>query len=280
MKHERKPIRVKALDSKGEGMAVFATFDVKDLDGDITERGAFGVQDVMVLPTHNWSSVPIGKGKTREVGDQAIVDFRMNLDTAPGRDWHAALKFDLQHGDPIQEWSYGFTITKAEPRVIDGEELRVLQALDVHEVSPVVLGAGMGTGTLAMKAAIENGDLSRDQLDNLARAMEPLLEKAAGRGSRKFADQITDAIGECKDILTRAQAIREERKRENRDLSPERIEQLKALHGELVEIGTLAKSIEDEIRGGEEDPEVESLIFADEVRKLRGSVGGLDLSKP
>lgn len=277
MKHERKALRVKAIDDKGQGTAVFATLNVKDLDGDVTVPGAFGKQDVMVLPTHNWSSVPIGKGSTYERGDKALVDFSMNLDTASGRDWHAALKFDLEHGEPIQEWSYGFSITAAEPKVIDGEEIRELQKLDVHEVSPVVLGAGIGTGTLAMKAAIENGDLSREQLDNLADALTPLLAKAGG--SRRFADQITETIEECKDILMRAGEIRKQRQGDGRDLSPERIEQLKALQSELEQLSRFAKQIGDAITGAGCSSEMASAVVQFEGVKLRHRPL-VDLSKP
>ena len=147
-----KRAQIKQLEDTGEGRAVFATLNVKDKDGDITEPGAFGNQSVLVLPTHNWGSVPLGKGMTREEGDQAIVDFKLNLETQAGRDWHAALKFDLEQGEePVTEWSYGFSIVDSEQEVRDGEQVRILKRLDVHEVSPVVIGAGEGTGTVAVK---------------------------------------------------------------------------------------------------------------------------------
>jgi len=147
-----KPARIKQMDERGHGTAVFATFGVVDSDGDITEPGAFGEQHVKILPTHDWSSVPLGKGITREEGDQALVDFQLNLDTQAGRDWHSALRFDLEHGQPLQEWSYGFSIKEADHETREGQAVQVLRALNVHEVSPVVLGAGMGTGTVAIKS--------------------------------------------------------------------------------------------------------------------------------
>lgn len=146
-----KAATLKQIDERGHGRAVFATLNVVDKDGDVTEPGAFGEQEVFVLPTHNWGSVPLGKGRISEEGDQAVVDFQLNLDTEAGREWHQALKFDMANGTPLQEWSYGFTIKESEQETRDGESVRVLKAMDVHEVSPVIVGAGEGTRTLAVK---------------------------------------------------------------------------------------------------------------------------------
>ena len=150
---------LKAVAAKGEGSAIIATLNVLDKDHDVTFPGAFGEQTVLVLPAHNWSSdkPPLGKAVIREVGDLVFADFKLNMKTQGGKEWAEHLKFDLEHGDPVQEWSYGFRINEAgqgtwpqgDP---NGEQARFLKALKVDEVSPVVVGAGEGTGTVSAKS--------------------------------------------------------------------------------------------------------------------------------
>ncbi len=145
-------VELKELDDKGAGLARIATLNVVDSDGDLTIPGAFGEQHAMVLPSHNWGSVPLGKARIFEQGDDALASFQLNLETAAGREWHSALKFDIADGKPLQEWSYGFSITDEGTEVRDEQPIRILKGLNVHEVSPVVLGSGVGTGTLSIKA--------------------------------------------------------------------------------------------------------------------------------
>jgi len=59
---DKKVFQIKEVSDKGLVRAVIATLNVRDKDGDVTLSGAFGNQDVVVLPTHNWGHVPIGKG--------------------------------------------------------------------------------------------------------------------------------------------------------------------------------------------------------------------------
>lgn len=152
---------IKDLTDAGEGRAVIATLHVKDLDGDVTLSGFFGRQDLRMVPAHDWRHVTIGKGVLHEEGEQALVDFKMNLEIPAARDWYEAIKFDLAHPPALQEYSYGFTIRPGGARFGEwnGENVRFLQpapdggpGADVHEFSPVLLGAGLGTGTEAIKA--------------------------------------------------------------------------------------------------------------------------------
>ena len=52
----------------------------------------------------------------------------------------------------LQEWSYGFDIVKAKSGQFEERDVRFLEKLLVHEVSPVLLGAGIGTRTLSAKS--------------------------------------------------------------------------------------------------------------------------------
>ncbi len=149
---ERKRIELKQLDEDGTGLAQIATLSAIDHDNDTYAKGAFGKQNVQILAGHSWAGVPLGKGVVFEEGDHAFASFKLNLDTVAGKEWHAALKFDMAEGEPLTEWSYGFKVLESDAEVRDGLSIRVLQKLDVFEVSPVVRGAGIATGTVSVKS--------------------------------------------------------------------------------------------------------------------------------
>src|SRR5205823_48499 len=102
--------QIKAVGSAGTVTFVVATLNVIDSDGDVTVPGAFGRQNVPMIPAHDWSSVPIGKGLLFEQGSEAIVDAQLNLAVAEARSWFDAIKFDVEHPPPLQEYSYGYSI--------------------------------------------------------------------------------------------------------------------------------------------------------------------------
>ncbi len=193
---ERKGFELKGLDDEGAGTAIIATLSAVDHDGDTYAPGAFGDQPVKVLAGHSWDGVPLGKGRVFERGDEAVAEFKLNLDSAAGKEWHAALKFDLANGKPLQEWSYGFRVMDSSDETRDGKTIRILKALDVFEISPVVKGAGVGTGTVAIK------------------------------GGHSFEDQIDTVISEIDDITKRAGEIADLRESEGRKFSKDRLGQI------------------------------------------------------
>lgn len=135
---------------EGRIEAIVATLGTIDKDGDVTEAGAFGDQTVVMLPTHDWSSVPLGKGTISEDGEKAIAKLKMN-DTELASEWYKALRFDYENQPSIQEWSYGFDILASRQGEFQGEKVRFLEQLRIHEVSPVLVGAGINTQTLNVK---------------------------------------------------------------------------------------------------------------------------------
>jgi hypothetical protein len=160
----RKAIEIKDVTPQGIVVAAFSTLNVIDKDGDVTLPGFFGQQETAMVPAHDWRSVPLGKGTIKEIGDKAVAELKMNLDLQAAKDWHSALLFDLKNGRPLQEWSYGFTILPggSSPGEFNGKQVRFLRPTPeggpgarVHEVSPVLVGAGEMTGTLAAKSAKE-----------------------------------------------------------------------------------------------------------------------------
>ena len=151
---ERKSLRVEIKDDeKGIVTAAFAKLGVMDLDGDITLPGAFGSQKVGVSAYgHNsWmGELPIGRGTISEKDGEAVAELKLFMSTQNGRDHFEVIK---GMGD-LQEWSYGFDV-KETGEVTEEMRLRgvrrVLKKLKVHEVSPVMRGAGVDTRTLAVK---------------------------------------------------------------------------------------------------------------------------------
>lgn len=144
-------VQLKQAGDAGSFEAVIATFDEVDQDGDVIEPGAFDGATVPVLPAHDSRSVPLGKATVEERGEKAVAVGRFNLDVAAARDWHAAVKFDLEHPPSRQEWSWGFVPTKFRFEERDDAQVRVIERVDLLEVSPVLRGASVGTATIAAK---------------------------------------------------------------------------------------------------------------------------------
>lgn len=138
---------------RGEFRAVIATTNVVDKDQDLTLPGAFGEQQIRVSAYGHGSwgdglgALPVGRGRLYEQDDSAIAEGQFFLDTQAGLETYRTVK---NMGD-LQEWSYALPEIDYEYRDIDGERVRVLKRIVVPEVSPVLIGAGIGTRTLEIK---------------------------------------------------------------------------------------------------------------------------------
>lgn len=150
-------VRFEVKDAEqGTVEAVFATFLVKDLHDDWTLPEAFenGAQVLISAYNHKswWDGIPVGRGVIRVEETRAVLVGQFNLKTEVGREHFEMVKFTGE----LQEWSYGFDILETGEVT---EELRqkgvrrVLKKVQVYEVSPVMLGAGLDTETLSVKAA-------------------------------------------------------------------------------------------------------------------------------
>lgn len=141
---------------RGEVEAVFATLNVIDSDGDVTLDGAFPEGAEVPISAYGHAShggaLPVGMGKIRTTDTEAILDGKFWLDTTAGREHFDVVKKMGGKG----QWSYGYTPLDAGPGTHDGVDVRLLKRLDVHEVSPVLIGAGVGTRTLSAKSG-QNG---------------------------------------------------------------------------------------------------------------------------
>lgn len=218
---------IKSIGPTGEVSAEIATLNVKDKDDDVTLPGFFGEQDVKIVLSHQWSSVMLGKGKISEQGDKAVLDGKMNMADADAeaRAVHSRLKFDLDNPPPLIEWSYAFDLKKGgREEFTDHEKFGngfFLQPVDgkpgatVVEASPVLVGAGEGTGTTAVKssgqtlsildALAELGDDDAKQLLEIHNLLDLKQE------DQKFIDQLDRTLEAVRAVQKRADEITDER---------------------------------------------------------------------
>lgn len=141
---------------KGDIEAIIATLGVVDKDEDIITATAIddGAKVSMSSYGHDavFGTAPVGKGRLFVEGTKAVFKGRVFLNTTRGRDTFELLK--EMGGD--QQWSFGFRILGAEVPTDEQRKLgarRILTKLDAFEVSPVIVGAGVGTRTLGVKGA-------------------------------------------------------------------------------------------------------------------------------
>lgn len=136
---------------RGEVRAIFSTLEVIDADGDVTRPGAFEDGAPVRISAYGHASwmgaLPVGKGTISAGEKEAVLEGRFFLDTSGGRDTFGVVK---EMGE-LQEWSYGYDVAKSSEGEFAGAQVRFLEKLVVHEVSPVLLGAGVNTRTLAVK---------------------------------------------------------------------------------------------------------------------------------
>ena len=186
-------------DDAGLVSAVFSTFDVPDLDGDIVKASAFqDGEEIAMTWAHNWDQL-IGKGVVRVDSKQARFDGGFFMDTAMGLDKFKTVK---AMGD-LQEWSWGFRVMKAEPVTIDGVTFRVITDTKRFEVSPVLKGAGIGTYTQSIKS----NQPFADQLDTTLAVVTSMVERAQsladlrGEKGRMLSDRYRERLAKALDDL-------------------------------------------------------------------------------
>lgn len=193
---------------KGEVVAIFSTFNVIDHDGDVTPPGAFDDGAKTTISAYNHASwggaLPVGDGVIKTTDTEAQLHGQFYMDTAHGRDTFVTVKRRSAAG--LQEWSYGYDATKysfgehGEPP----QRVRFLEKLLVHEVSPVLLGAGIGTHTLSTKGVQTFAGEAEAVLaalaalaDRAADVMAKRREKGKGLGAES-ADLLTQVEAELK----------------------------------------------------------------------------------
>lgn len=136
----------------GTVRAVFATFATIDHDGDVILPGALTNGAEVVISAYGHQShvgaLPVGKGRVVTTTTEAILDGEFFLDTTAGRDTFTTVK----NLGPLGEWSFSLHDVVSERGTWKGEPANLLKSIRVKEVSPVLMGAGINTRTLAAKS--------------------------------------------------------------------------------------------------------------------------------
>ena len=236
------------LDGNGEGSfsAVFATLNVIDSDGDVTEKGAFGNQDVVISQWNHGSwgngadGLPIGVGKIREDGNLAIVEGEFDLNDADALKTYQKLKYLDAKGRKV-EWSYALPHTEHRFGQHEGQDVRFLEKIQVPEVSPVMLGAGVDTRLLTIKGA----------------KMDEKAEKRAPRrsDSKRFVDQLDETVETVERVIARAEKVSVLAHEEDRQIGRRSLRRMKILRDALHEaVSTLDGLLDEKVQ---EDPNEE-----------------------
>lgn len=139
----------------GEVEAVFATLNVVDKDGDVIEPGAIEDGATVVISPYGhkvWDGAPpVGVGTIHEVGDDAVIRAKYFMDTDAGRNDFHTVKGLAEAGKG--EWSFGLLNIKSQRATKNGVTANYISSVEVPEVSPVFIGAGVNTRTLSAKSA-------------------------------------------------------------------------------------------------------------------------------
>lgn len=156
MGDRKSAVRVEIKDAdKGEVDLVFATFNAWDKDQDWTEPGAFtdGAKVPVSAYGHkSWEgALPVGIAELSQTPREAQARAKFFMDTPDGAATFKTVK--RLHEAGLGDWSYGYRPKTWEMGERDGQRGRILKAVDVDEISPVLVGAGVGTRTLSAKAA-------------------------------------------------------------------------------------------------------------------------------
>ena len=149
---------VRQTDDGKEGLvtAIITRLEVLDSFYERIMKGAIGVQHAVILGSHNWEVPSLGKAVTREDDEFAYADMKFNLDMQVAADWFSSIYFDFTNGESKQEYSWGYRILRKEvwedPEVAPWEIWDLIE-VDLFEVSPVVRGVSIDTGTVSVRSA-------------------------------------------------------------------------------------------------------------------------------
>lgn len=228
---------VKVKDAeRGTVSAVFSTFNVKDKDGDVTLPGAIkdGTRVVISAYQHgSWSgALPVGKGVIKTTDTEAILEGQFFMDTTHGADTFRTVKAlaESEQG----EWSYSLRNVTAKSGDFEGEPANFLESIEVNEVSPVLIGAGVNTRTLNTKGL-------------------------------KFSDEGAAVVAAVDSFIERAKEVMVLRAAKGRQLGDDSTAPLLALKESLSQVEDLLKS--DAAEAAEETPEDIRAIGNDLLRR-------------
>ena len=141
-------------DAEGRVSLKVATLGVIDRDGDVIVAGAVGRKEVLLGPFQHrimQGAPPIGRGVLYEQDGELRFDGQFNLEMTSAQETFSAMRFAPE----LTEVSFGFYTVKQSPGMVGTTPANFLEELDPFEVSPVLRGAGIGTGVRDIKSAEE-----------------------------------------------------------------------------------------------------------------------------
>jgi hypothetical protein len=211
---------------EGDVLVAFAKTGVVDKDRHLTEPGAFPAGREIPISAYGHASwpekgarLPVGRATIGEEGDLALAKGRFLVETTHGRDTYLTVK--ALRG--LQEWSYGYRILEREKsKDAQGPILR-LKKLDVREVSPTLVGAGIGTHTVSIKSGDD---------DDLA-------------SGSSFSDDLGRASLEVESLVARAKEFRENRLKAGRELSDANRARLTRLRDSIAALADTQAELEE-----------------------------------
>jgi hypothetical protein len=213
MEVQTKIYELKSIELKEEGsfVGVFATLNVEDSQGDVTLPGAFGEQNVVISQYNHGSwgtgvaALPIGVGKIYERGEEAIVEGEFDMSDDAAVKTYKKMLYVKSKGR-VQEFSYALPEIDWEMREVDGRRQRMLKKIRVNEVSPVLMGAGVNTRLLDIKAEgsglklVEHIDLVVKASKNLAERLQSLEELRRAEG-KSVSEATLERLPELRDVM-------------------------------------------------------------------------------
>jgi hypothetical protein len=252
-----------ALDEGAEGdvLVAFAKLNVVDRDGHVTYPGAMPAGKKVPISAYGHTSwpekgarLPVGISEIGEDGELATARGRFLLETSHGRDTYLTVK---ALGD-LQEWSYGYRIREGAKEKRDGKTVLGLKSLDVFEISPTLVGAGVGTHTMGIKSD-ESGPLA----------------------GIPFAEDFERVLLEVDGIVARSKGLRDLRAKEGRELSSRNRDRLTRLRDAIATLEETRAEIEELLTrtepGSAEEKSATMRLFL-EYERTRAALSGVSLT--
>ena len=128
-----------------------ATLGVRDKHGDVLTAGFCKEQRALISQFQHaiWDgAAPVGNGRVYEQDNKLLFDGKIDMRTETGKEFWHAVDFNKE----LLEVSFGFYITKYSFGELDELPVLFVHEAEVMEVSPVISGAGIGTGVRHIKS--------------------------------------------------------------------------------------------------------------------------------
>lgn len=134
---------------EGSIKAVFSTFGVIDRDGEVVEAGAIPEVEVPLVVAHNWSTLPVGKGRITTDAKEATFTGEFFIDTEHGRQAYLTAKAM----GSLQQYSWAFDVLESEKGTVDKKAVNIIKKTEPFEVTLALVGVNRDTYTIGIKSA-------------------------------------------------------------------------------------------------------------------------------